>query len=91
MSTVLKIADDSDEQDAFRKPEVPQEVFTWREFRRDVFWQKIPNWQTVDEETFRDYLWQEKRTQEPKAPRSLVGFACHSWQLIILQLQNSVS
>ena len=34
--------------------------FTWRQFREDEFWKKIPLWKDVDYKTFIDHKWQEK-------------------------------
>tara|TARA_R110002020_G_scaffold49875_2_gene141574 strand:+ start:385 stop:1692 length:1308 start_codon:yes stop_codon:yes gene_type:complete len=34
--------------------------FTWRHFREDEFWKKIPLWKDVDYKTFIDHKWQEK-------------------------------
>jgi lysine 2,3-aminomutase len=35
-------------------------TFTWRQFREDEFWKKIPLWKDVDYKTFLDHKWQEK-------------------------------
>ena len=42
------------------KPKVSQFDLSWRNLRRDEFWQKIPAWKDIDEETFLDHKWQEK-------------------------------
>ena len=42
------------------KPLVDEKDLEWRNLRRDPFWQKIPAWKDIDEETFLDYKWQEK-------------------------------
>ena len=42
------------------RPKVAEEDITWRNLRRDAFWQNIPAWKEVDEATFLDYKWQEK-------------------------------
>lgn len=42
------------------KPPVDASKLTWRNLRRDPFWQVIPAWRDVDEATFLDHLWQEK-------------------------------
>jgi len=42
------------------KPIVSKESLEWRNLRRDTFWQNIPAWKDVDEETFLNYKWQEK-------------------------------
>jgi len=42
------------------KPVVSKESLEWRNLRRDAFWQNIPAWKEVDEETFLNYKWQEK-------------------------------
>ncbi len=42
------------------KPHVnPNDIF-WRSPRRDPFWQRIPAWADVDEDTFKEFKWQEK-------------------------------
>ena len=35
-------------------------TYSWREFRDDEWWRKIPAWKDVDYETFIDHKWQEK-------------------------------
>ena len=60
------------------KPPVDPADLTWRKLRRDPFWQQIPAWRDVDEETFLDHRWQEKHaiTSGKKlisAVRDLVG------------------
>ena len=42
------------------KPLVSEKDLEWRNLRRDPFWQKIPAWKDIDEETFLNYKWQEK-------------------------------
>jgi len=42
------------------KPIVSPESLEWRNLRRDAFWQNIPAWREIDEETFLNYKWQEK-------------------------------
>ena len=42
------------------KPQVDKSELEWRNLRRDNFWQSIPAWKEVDEETFLNYKWQEK-------------------------------
>tara|TARA_Y100000593_G_scaffold4019_1_gene8005 strand:- start:161913 stop:163274 length:1362 start_codon:yes stop_codon:yes gene_type:complete len=42
------------------KPLVDEKDLEWRNLRRDPFWQKIPAWKEIDEETFLNYKWQEK-------------------------------
>jgi lysine 2,3-aminomutase len=42
------------------KPPVDPATLTWRNLRRDLFWQQIPAWKDVDEATFLDHRWQEK-------------------------------
>jgi len=42
------------------KPLVNKSSLEWRNLRRDLFWQNIPAWKEVDEETFLNYKWQEK-------------------------------
>lgn len=43
------------------KPAVDPATLTWRQLRRDPFWQQIPAWKDVDEATFLDTAWQEKQ------------------------------
>lgn len=42
------------------KPKVSPLDLSWRNLRRDAFWQKIPAWKDIDEETFLNHKWQEK-------------------------------
>jgi len=42
------------------KPQVDPTTITWRNPRRDAFWQTIPAWKDVDESTFLESKWQEK-------------------------------
>ncbi len=42
------------------KPPVDPASITWRQLRRDAFWQQIPAWRDVEEDTFLDHRWQEK-------------------------------
>ncbi len=42
------------------RPKVAEESITWRELRRDAFWQNIPGWKEVDYETFISSKWQER-------------------------------
>jgi lysine 2,3-aminomutase len=42
------------------KPIVSPKSLEWRNLRRDAFWQNIPAWREIDEETFLNYKWQEK-------------------------------
>ena len=42
------------------KPLVDEKDLEWRNLRRDSFWQKIPAWKEIDEETFLSHKWQEK-------------------------------
>ena len=42
------------------KPQVEKKDLEWRNLRRDLFWQNIPAWKEVDQETFLNYKWQEK-------------------------------
>ena len=57
MSLVL-LNDNSDTKHL--KPIVSPESLEWRNLRRDAFWQNIPAWREIDEETFLNYKWQEK-------------------------------
>ena len=49
MSLVL-LNDNSDTKHL--KPIVSPESLEWRNLRRDAFWQNIPAWREIDEETF---------------------------------------
>ena len=42
------------------KPQVDKKDLEWRNLRRDLFWQNIPAWKEIDQETFLNYKWQEK-------------------------------
>jgi len=42
------------------KPKVSKDDLNWRNLRRDQFWQNIPGWKEVDEDTFLSHKWQEK-------------------------------
>jgi lysine 2,3-aminomutase len=42
------------------KPAVSKESLEWRNLRRDAFWQAVPAWKEIDEDTFLNYKWQEK-------------------------------
>ena len=42
------------------KPPVDPSTISWRNLRRDAFWQRIPAWKDVDEATFLNHKWQEK-------------------------------
>ena len=42
------------------KPQVDKKELEWRNLRRDHFWQNIPAWKDVDEETFLSHKWQER-------------------------------
>ena len=53
-------ADPASEPIRHLRPPVDPATLTWRALRRDAFWQQIPAWQDVDEETFLDHRWQEK-------------------------------
>ena len=53
----LKVIDNKIEH---LKPKVTEESLSWRNLRRDAFWQKIPAWREVDEKTFLSHKWQEK-------------------------------
>lgn len=52
------------------RPTLAPSEITWRNLRRDAFWQVIPAWSQVDEGTFCDAAWQEK--QAITSPRRLV-------------------
>lgn len=53
------------------KPPVDPSTITWRQLRRDAFWQQIPAWGEVEEETFLDHLWQEKNAIT--SPKKLIA------------------
>jgi lysine 2,3-aminomutase len=53
------------------KPPVDPSTITWRQLRRDAFWQQIPAWSEVEEETFLDHLWQEKNAIT--SPKKLIA------------------
>lgn len=62
------------------RPPVDPATLTWRQPRRDAFWQQIPAWRDVDRETFGDFLWQEKNAittvkRLVESVRELVGDA----------------
>jgi lysine 2,3-aminomutase len=42
------------------KPKVSEQSLSWRNLRRDAFWQRIPAWKEIDEETFLSHKWQER-------------------------------
>ena len=42
------------------KPKVSKDDLNWRNLRRDQFWQNIPGWKEIDEDTFLSHKWQEK-------------------------------
>lgn len=52
------------------RPTLDPSTITWRQLRRDPFWQAIPAWKDVDEATFCDAAWQEK--QAITSPRKLI-------------------
>jgi lysine 2,3-aminomutase len=52
------------------KPAVDPSSITWRDLRRDAFWQRIPAWAEVDEATFLDHRWQDKHAIT--SPKKLV-------------------
>ncbi|MGM0574869.1 MAG: KamA family radical SAM protein [Myxococcota bacterium] len=56
------------------KPPVEPGELSWRELRRDAFWQRVPAWRDVDEATFLDPMWQERNAvTSPKKLRKAVG------------------
>ena len=56
------------------KPPVDPNTITWRNLRRDPFWQKIPAWSEVDEATFLDHRWQDKNAiTRPKKLLAAIG------------------
>ncbi len=52
------------------KAPVDPTSLTWRHPRRDAFWQQIPAWKDVDQETFGSYKWQERNAVT--SPKKLV-------------------
>ncbi|HOD34254.1 MAG TPA: hypothetical protein PKO12_12275, partial [Holophaga sp.] len=52
------------------RPALDPAAITWRQLRRDAFWQAIPAWREIDEATFCDVAWQEK--QAITSPRKLI-------------------
>ena len=58
MTTAPQILDNDTVQHL--KPRVDPATITWRNPRRDAFWQAIPAWKDVDEATFLESKWQEK-------------------------------
>jgi lysine 2,3-aminomutase len=42
------------------RPKLDESSITWRDLRRDAFWQSIPGWKDVDYETFITSKWQER-------------------------------
>ena len=59
------------------KPQVEKSSLEWRNLRRDAFWQNIPAWKDVDEETFLNHKWQEKNaiTNPKKLIKAVQGIA----------------
>ncbi|MEE2779420.1 MAG: KamA family radical SAM protein [Myxococcota bacterium] len=56
------------------KPQVDPATLEWRDLRRDAFWQRIPAWKDVDEETFLDHRWQDKNAiTSPKKLMAVVN------------------
>ena len=53
------------------KPPVDPATITWRQLRRDAFWQQIPAWRDVEEDTFLDHRWQEKNAIT--SPKKLIA------------------
>lgn len=56
----LPILNEEQERITHLKPQVDPATISWRNLRRDAFWQRIPAWKDVDEATFLDHKWQEK-------------------------------
>lgn len=56
----LPILNEDQERITHLKPQVDPATISWRNLRRDAFWQRIPAWKDVDEATFLDHKWQEK-------------------------------
>jgi lysine 2,3-aminomutase len=56
----LPVLNDGEEPIIHLRPKVKEEDITWRNPRRDAFWQKIPAWKNIDEKEFLNYRWQEK-------------------------------
>ena len=53
------------------RPQVAPSTLTWRELRRDAFWQHIPAWREVDEATFLDHRWQDRNAVN--SPKKLIA------------------
>ena len=53
------------------KAQVEGDSIRWRDLRRDPFWQRIPAWRDVDEQTFLDHRWQDKNAIT--SPKKLVS------------------
>ena len=44
------------------KPPVPPRQFAYKELKQGEFWRHIPAYAEVDEATFLDHLWQQRRS-----------------------------
>ena len=66
----FQILQEDQERITHLKPPVDPTSITWRNLRRDAFWQKIPAWEDVDEATFLSCKWQEKNAIT--SPKKLV-------------------
>ena len=64
-----------DEGKRKEKPPFKPEDITWREFRTDEFWKKIPTWESIEKVEFLDVAWQEKNaiTSVTKLEKALEG------------------
>ena len=69
-SPTFPILEGDPERITHLKPPVDPASITWRDLRRDPFWQKIPAWEDVDEETFLSCKWQERNAIT--SPKKLV-------------------
>src|SRR5215472_12439666 len=61
MPLSLKIVPDSDPI-VPKKPPVAASTLAHKDLRRGVWWQKVPAYKSIDEQTFLDHTWQAKNT-----------------------------
>ena len=55
---------------AHKKPPVPAEQFEYKNFKQGEFWRHVPAYRDIDETTFMDHLWQQKKSV--KTPEELL-------------------
>jgi lysine 2,3-aminomutase len=53
-----------------RKPPAPTSQFEYQQLRQGEFWRHVPAYREIDERTFLDHLWQQKRAV--KTPKELL-------------------